>query len=237
MFGVQLLSGAFKLATWIWKACWYLERNWYQTINYQPEPEPVPAPFLFFQGRPRNISLVRTSAVPFLELEDEPEFRDTLDETILEADAAAWAALFTPPAGADEIMRQIGGTSADAPLLALTDRVRRIQNAYGWEHRGLSDVVVSTMTAPPLMSENLSREAIEDQRDIWLQGQLAIEDRESTAPAGAPTQGLATFVSDLASRLAAQASTSSSSGNQRVPTDETGPSTRRAVEEEFERIV
>ncbi len=74
---------------------------------------PAPAPFLFFRGRPHNISLVRTSAAPFLEIEDEPEFRDTLDEAILEGDAAACAALFAAPAGAAEVLRDIGVPSAE----------------------------------------------------------------------------------------------------------------------------
>ncbi len=127
MFGVQLLSGAYTLMSWIWKAYWYLERIWYQTINYQPEPEPAgpaPAPFLFFRGRPHNISLVRNVAAPFLEIEDEPEFSETLDTAILEADAEAWAQLFAVPPGAAEALRDHSEGSADLPLRALEDQVR-----------------------------------------------------------------------------------------------------------------
>ena len=180
---------------------------------------PEPVPFLFFSGRPHNIFPVRAITAPFLEIEDEPEFSETLDTEILEADATAWAELFAVPPGAVEALRKQGERSADRSLKAIEDQVREIQRAHGWEHHGLSDIVVSTMTNPPPMSANVTHIANEGWQEVWLQAQLAIEDRAHRTPAGEPTPGLASFVIDLAARLTSQLTGSASSRDQRIPAD------------------
>ena len=73
-------------------------------------------------------------------------------------------------------------------MRALEDQVRHIQQVHGWEHRGLSDIVVTTMTTPVLMSAGVTRVQADEWREVWLQAQLAIEDRQRTVPAGEPSR-------------------------------------------------
>ncbi len=129
--------------------------------------------------------------------------------------------------------------SADLPLRALEDQVRHIQQVHGWEHRGLSDIVVTTMTTPVLMSAGVTRVQADEWREVWLQAQLAIEDRQRTVPAGEPSRGLASFVSELAERMTSQLAGGASSSDQRIPAglDETDRAyMRESTEAEFERL-
>ncbi len=90
------------------------------------------------------------------------------------------------------------------------------------------------------MSANVTHIANEGWQEVWLQAQLAIEDRAHRTPAGEPAPGLASFVNNLAARMTSQLTGGASSGDQRISRGLDEPDRahmREQTEREFETLV